>query len=96
MSDGEKIRQIVFEVIDEINQQLPSAQRLDKAEGTCLFGEGGGLDSLGLVNLIVGVEERMGAVCGRTVNLADERLLERRDSPFRTVGALVEYLASLL
>lgn len=96
MGNAEKVRQIIGAVIDDINQQLPSDQRLGKNGDAALFGDGGKLDSLGLVNLIVGVEEGVEEEFGTTVNLADEQLMAAQDSPFRTVGALVEYVVSLL
>ena len=96
MGNEEKIRDIIFQVIDQINLQLAADLRLEKEETTLLFGEEGKLDSLGLVNLIVGVEGGIAEGFGTAVNLADEQLMVREDSPFRTVGSLVEYVTSLL
>ena len=43
---------VIFAAVDEVNQQLRRAQRLEKSPATVISGEGGRLDSLGLVNLI--------------------------------------------
>lgn len=96
VGNEEKVREIIHRVIDQLNLQLAADQRLEKGESTLLFGEEGKLDSLGLVNLIVGVEGGLAEGFGTAVNLADEQLMTRQDSPFRTVGSLVEYVASLL
>ncbi|MFA6109396.1 MAG: acyl carrier protein [Candidatus Latescibacterota bacterium] len=96
MSGEEQVRRLVAAVITELNQQLPPGQRLDVVGEAPLYGEGGPLDSLGLVNLIVGVEEKVTATFGRTPNLADEILLAGSDNPFRTVNALVAHVTAAL
>ena len=96
VSDEEQVRGLVAEAIAELNQQLPPGQRLGQEGESPLYGEGGLLDSLGLVNLIVGVEEKVTAAFGHTPNLADETLLAGPDSPFRTVDALVAHVTAAL
>lgn len=63
----------------------------DIAEDTVLVGQGARLDSLGLVTLIVDVEQRIGDEAGVRVTLADERAMSAAKSPFRTVGSLVDH-----
>ena len=62
---SEKIIQSIYSAIDEINQQLPVEQRLDKSIDMVLLGSSGRLDSLGIINLIVlteqEVEKKLGA-----------------------------------
>jgi acyl carrier protein len=60
-------------------------------EETPLLGEGAPIDSLGLVSVIVQVEERLVAAFGIAVSLVDERAMSQRNSPFRTVGTLATY-----
>ncbi len=62
---------------------------------TQLFGEAGLLDSVGLVSLVVAVEERLADDLGIDVALADERALSQRQSPYRTVSSLASYAARL-
>jgi len=54
------------------------------------------LDSLGLVNMIVLVEEKTQDKFGKSVTIADERAMSQKNSPFRTVRSLSEYLFTLL
>ncbi len=60
-----------------------------------LFGADGVLDSIGLVSLVVAVEERLVAE-GIDVALADERALSQRNSPYRSVASLAAYAADLV
>lgn len=61
---------------------------------TALFGSGGGLDSMGLVTLVVEVEQVLAERFGLQITLADDRAMSQRSSPFRTVGTLVAYILS--
>lgn len=61
-----------------------------------LFGEFGLLDSVGLVSLVVAVEQAIEDELGVQVGLADERALSQRVSPYRTIGTLAEYATGLL
>jgi acyl carrier protein len=65
-------------------------------EGTRLFGRDGLLDSMGLVTLVVAVEQAIEDEYGVSVSLADDRALSQRTSPYRTVGSLAEYAEGLL
>lgn len=83
---------VIYGAIREINAQMPPDQRLAAAPDTILVGEGGVLDSLGLINLLVLVEEGLSSRTGSTVTLLDERYMGVQDGPFRTVGSLAEYV----
>jgi acyl carrier protein len=61
---------------------------------TALFGRGGWLDSMGLVTLVVEVEQVLAEQFGLPITLADDRAMSQRSSPFRTVGTLVAYILS--
>ncbi len=63
---------------------------------TPLFGREGVLDSMGLVRLIVEVEQALEDEYGSPVSLADEKAMSQRSSPYRTVGTLAAYAGSLV
>lgn len=90
----------VFNAVDELNQQLPNGQRLEKSLDTVLFdGTGntsGGLDSLGLVNLIVATEQIVEEDFGIAISLADEKTIKQGIGPFKTIGTFVDYVSSFL
>lgn len=65
-------------------------------ESTSLFGEDGILDSMGLVNLVVNLEERIHEEYNIFVTLADERAMSRTESPFRSIRTLAAYIDELI
>ncbi len=73
---------------------LPESAR--GAANPVLFGPGGTLDSLGLVNFLADLEYRLADEFGRELVLASERAMSRSRSPFRDVDALTAYVAELL
>jgi len=96
VTQNEKITQLIFDALDEINAQLPEEQQLEKSLTTSLYGEKGKLDSLGLVNLIVAVEQKLQDELGLTITLATERAMSQKNSPFRSVQSLLNYITLLL
>ena len=58
---------------------------------TVLFGPGGVLDSLGLVSLVLDLEQAIETRFDVVVTLADQRAMSRDRSPFRSVRALADY-----
>ena len=63
----------------------------DLAEDTVLFGKEGVLDSMGLVTLIVAVEQAIEDRYEKTAGLADEKAMSQERSPYRSVRTLAEY-----
>ena len=61
-----------------------------------LFGGGGPLDSMALVNLVVDLEELIEDDYGKTITLADEKAMSRRTSPFSRVQNLIDYVKEQL
>lgn len=68
----------------------------DTGPDAVLIGPGGLLDSLGLVALVIAVENLIADTYGVRLTLADERALSQQRSPFRTVRRLAEYAATRL
>ena len=62
---------------------------------TVLLGKSAVLDSLGLVRLVLEVEQRIAEKFDWSVTLADERAMSQHRSPFRTVSTLAEYITML-
>ena len=83
----EKVRQLVVAT-------LPKA--VSSPAGEIIFGPGGALDSLDLVNFLADLEYRLAQDFGREVVLASERAMSRTRSPFRDVDALTGYIVELL
>lgn len=96
MVDRAQVESAVLSAIEEINQHLAVTAVLEPAPETVLYGGGSGLDSLGLVNLIVAVEGALAEELDVEITLADEKAMSQESSPFRTVNTLVEYIVSRL
>ena len=65
-------------------------------ESTHLLGRQAVLDSMGLVTLIVNVEQQLQQDHAISITIADERALSQKNSPFRTVKALSDYITLLI
>jgi len=96
MHTVEKINDTIFKAIDEINLQSEDENKLEKKTDTILYGKNSRLDSLGLVNLIVEVEQKIQDELGESIDLTDEKALSQKNSPFLSVQTLSDYIASLL
>lgn len=90
MSD--KIKNIV---IDEVKAVLDVATKDINVE-TKLFGIGGILDSMSLVSMIVAVEQDIEDEFDVQITIADARAMSQKNSPFRTIGTLIEYINEVM
>jgi acyl carrier protein len=86
------VLEALVELIAEQGREAPA--ELDQE--TRLLGKNAALDSLGLVTLIVELESRIEARYDVVLTLADERAMSQQRSPFRSVGALADYIGALL
>ena len=91
-----KIQKIIISTINTMNANLDEEIQVKDGLDTVLYGNGGKLDSLDLINLIVAVEQNIEDEFDVTVTLADERAMSQEHSPFGTVGSLVDYIEVLL
>ena len=91
----ERVIQLLFEAIDEINQQLPAEDRLPHSETAIISGAGCSLDSLAFLGLIVSVEGRVNAALRTSVGTT-AALANSDDPPPRTVGDLARLILSRL
>ena len=96
MKEDEKLSKAIFRAVHDFNQNLSAEERLEESIDTALFGESGKLDSLGLVNLIVLIEQEIEDEYGVSITIADERAISRKKSPFKTIRRLADYISLLL
>lgn len=92
----EKISELILDQINAYNEELD--EKIDTSIGkqAILFGKGTVLDSVDLVSLIVSIEQAVEDTFDQTIILADARAMSQKNSPFRTVGTLSDYIAMLL
>lgn len=87
---------VILRTLRELGEQgVVDIEGVELGPQAELFGEDGLLDSVGLVSLIVAVEQEIEDELGVHVALADERALSQRNSPYRTVASLAEYAATV-
>ena len=91
-----KVQEAIIEHIREFNNTLENPVDLSKGTDSVLFGAGGVLDSVDFVSLVVDIEQMIEEKFGHVVGLADARAMSQKNSPFRTVGTLAEYVESRL
>ena len=96
MTMNERVLQAMFKAMDEVNQVLPKEQRLEKSVDTVILGNQGTLDSLGLVNLIVAIEQKIEEEFGVTIIMTDEKIILEDDRPVKTIGTLAEDISLIL
>jgi acyl carrier protein len=77
-----------------LEREMPIPNPLD--ESITLIGPRSVLDSLGLVTLLIDLEQRLDDEHGLALTLADERALSQKNSPFRTVRSLTDYICGLI
>jgi acyl carrier protein len=92
--EQDAILSIVLRVVEQTNLARVSAQRLEVSPTAPLFGPGSPLDSLGLVALLIDIEDAFDHA-GHPVILSDDRAMSQTRSPFRDIPALVSYLTAL-
>lgn len=92
----DKVVRIVYKGIDEFNEVAPRENRIRKSLGTVLFGRDGVLDSLGLATFIAAVERHIEDGLDVILTLADEKAISQKNSPFKTIERLVDYILLLL
>jgi len=92
----DQIAETVLRAIDNLNPQLPTDRQLERSLTARLFGREAPLDSLGLVNFIVAVEEQLSDDLDLTITLANEKAMSRKTSPFRSVDVLIDFVMEML
>jgi len=86
----------IYAAIDEVNQDRGDAPPLAKSPETPIHGTESALDSLGLVNFVVILEENVERAFDIPIVLGDDRALARDPSPFESVRELAAYIDTLV
>jgi acyl carrier protein len=86
-------KEAVIKIIEEVlNDYFETQDMNEKAtKDTALFGKDTILDSMGLVNVIIDIESRF-LDEDIEVSLTSESAMSRRNSPFRTVETLADFI----
>jgi acyl carrier protein len=96
MLEQEKAEEIVVRALRQVFTQegLEVPGTIDR--DTVLVGTDAVIDSLGVVSLIVEIEQIVEAEHTVSIILANERAMSQKNSPFRTVGVLSEHVVAMV
>jgi D-alanine--poly(phosphoribitol) ligase subunit 2 len=86
------VEALVLEAAAELNDGLAQRVPTELGAEAPLFGADGVLDSMGLVQLVLALEDLADERFGIAVSLADRRAVSQTSSPFRTIGTLAAFL----
>jgi acyl carrier protein len=87
-----EVLELIAEAVKELNEELQYETLERVNDDTPLFGGDDGIDSLSLVRLVLDVEQRVDARFNKAISLADEKAMSARRSPYRSVGALADFI----
>lgn len=97
MSDLQKIKEIVFQTIDEFNLSQEAENRLDKNVNEVLFSragytDAGKLDSLTMVYFLVAIEEHLQKEYGASFELNTQDLIDTKEQNLKNISTLITYI----
>ncbi len=96
MINKTKTTDILLQIAADMNPALTNPIDIKLGGEAPLFGSGGALDSMALVQFIVEVEAAVEDHFGHNIVLANERAMSQRRSPFLTIQSLANYIDELL
>ena len=91
-----RIVEIILSSLRALSDEKASGKTVKVSEGTNLYGPDSSLDSLGLVTLLIDVEQKINDEFDVLISLTDEKAVSQKKSPFRTVQTLTDYICKLL
>lgn len=94
--DRDQVVAMIIQTVKDIDPPALAGKPDGLSADTRLFGKEGLFDSLGLVALIVDVEQELADASGVSITLGDDRAMSQSHSPFRSVGALADYALMLI
>ena len=86
-----EIADLILDTLRTTNQWRAADQQLEVSRDAPIFGPPSPLDSLGLVALLIDLEEQLQAR-GYALTFNDAAAMSEQRSPFRNVPSLVDYI----
>jgi acyl carrier protein len=96
MISRENVTEMLKNAIKSFNDSTDNSYNLKFDESLVLFGRKGKLDSIGLVNFVVAIEEEIESTTGETIVLGDDIALSQDDNPFQSISTLIDYIVNKL
>jgi acyl carrier protein len=95
MIDRKTALDVVMGCLRDAMEQSGAPEPIQVTEDTVIVGKDAALDSVGVVSLIVDIEQRLEMDHDVSVTLANDKAMSQRSSPFRTVGVLADHVCSV-
>jgi acyl carrier protein len=92
---ADAVQDVVLQAMRLANLAREEGAQLTVSADAPIFGPDSPLDSLGLVALLLDIEDGLRGI-GCEVVLSDERAMSQKRSPFRNVPSLVAYITSIV
>ena len=96
MIERSEVLEMVLSAIKDVLKEEKKRMPKELGTSTHIFGKKAILDSLGLVSLIVDIEQRLEQEYDIILTLVDDRAMSQKNSPFRTVQSLTDYICLLI
>lgn len=84
-----KIRSLVFESIKEVNKDLEIDAFNEPTLDTPFFDL---VDSLGVLNFILDMEQRLEKEFGKYIQIANEEIMDATKTPFKTIKDIIKFI----
>jgi acyl carrier protein len=91
-----RLDKLIYDTLNEIIEVLPKIIKFEENNDTPLYGGEGQLDSLGLVTFLINLEQKIEDELNIEITIASEKAMSQKNSPFRTIGSLIDYLNQLI
>lgn len=91
-----EIEKLLIDAIEEQNLYLDEPVDLSMGNDAALYSDVGNLDSLSLITIIADIEKHILTHFSVQLRLANERDLNISNSPFSTLGSMLNYIDTKL
>ena len=85
-----EIEALILESVRQLAKDFELDALKNPSADTPLYGNGGALDSMALVNLIADIEDALAEQYDVSITLADEKAMSAKNSPYRSVSSLTD------
>lgn len=96
MDVEEKVKNIMEEAVEELNEQLEDGQKITCSDDVRLIGKKATVSSIDFVTLITIIEELVSDKLDKEIMIVSDRAFSRERSPFYSIGTLTDFVVELL
>ena len=83
---------LIFSSVKDLNKQQPPESKLKSKKNELLIAEKSNLDSLGLVTLLIIIEDKIKKDLKKKIVLVNDKLISVENTPFKTIDSLARWL----